>query len=212
MPADLAPRLLHRFASKEGYDVEPGLATTLRALKQQQGSPARRFGRIVVGVVTNSDDRVPGILSSFGLDVSPMRYGPQIDDTAATASRRDCDIDFHCMSYDVGVEKPDRRIFESAEHMLAQVVAAQEGQRLAETQAALEAWEKVYVGDEHAKDVVGAANAGWDPVLLDADGAFNDMPKLVDSHGPTLTDSFLGHSVVKVVSIRELVMWLTGRV
>ncbi|KAK8076933.1 hypothetical protein PG996_003103 [Apiospora saccharicola] len=211
LPTDLAPKLLHRFASKEGYDVEPGLVSTLRALKQQQDSPEKRFDKIVIGVVTNSDDRVPSILSSFGLNVSPMRYGTQIDDIATT-SRLDYDVDFHCMSYDVGVEKPDKRIFESAEHMLAQVVAARNGKSLAETEADIKTWEKVYVGDEHGKDVVGATNAGWDPVLLDANEASEDVPRLADPHSHTMAGSFVGHSVVKVVSIRELVMWLTGRV
>ncbi|KAK8094889.1 haloacid dehalogenase [Apiospora hydei] len=204
--------LLHRFASKEGYDVEPGLVSTLRALKQP--SSERRFDKIVVGVVTNSDDRVPSILSSFGLNVSPLRYGgkQQIDD-AGVLARPDYDIDFHCMSYDVGVEKPDRRIFESAEHMLAQIVAARDdGKSMAEAGADVEGWQKVYVGDEHAKDVVGAMNAGWDPVLLDVDGDSDAASKLTESHGQTLADSFKERPVLTVSSIRELIMWLTGKV
>lgn len=214
LPTDLAPKLLHRFASKEGYDVERGLVSTLRTLKQQQGSPdGRRFDKIVIGVVTNSDDRVPGILSSFGLNVSPMRYGTQIDDTAAL-SRTDYDIDFHCMSYDVGVEKPDKKIFDSAEHTLPQVLAAQTGKSLAETEADIETcfWAKVYVGDEYGKDGVGARDAGWEPVLLDTDGAFGDLlPKLpVTNDRKTRFFSFVGHDVAKVASIRELVKWLTS--
>ncbi|KAK8087367.1 hypothetical protein PG994_002341 [Apiospora phragmitis] len=215
LPTDLAPKLLHRFASKEGYDVEPGLVSTLRALKQQ--SSEMRFGQIVIGVVTNSDDRVPSILSSFGLNVSPLRYGTQIsevDDGGKMFRTADYDIDFHCMSYDVGVEKPDKRIFESAEHMLAQVVAAREGKSTAAAEADTKAWQKVYVGDEHAKDVVGAMNAGWDPVLLDADGASSDddTSKLTDFYGQTLAGSFKERAVLKVTSIRELVLWLTGKV
>ncbi|KAK7947902.1 uncharacterized protein PG986_008788 [Apiospora aurea] len=211
LPTDLAPKLLHRFASKEGYDVEPGLVSTLRALKQPNNE--RRFDKIVVGVVTNSDDRVPSILSSFGLNVSPLRYGgtQQIDD-AGMLARPDYDVDFHCMSYDVGVEKPDRRIFDSAEHMLAQVVAARDDAKsMAEAEADIKAWQKVYVGDEHAKDVIGALNAGWDPVLLDVDGDSDAASKLTESHSRTLADSFKERPVLTVNSIRELVTWLTGK-
>ncbi|KAK8025309.1 hypothetical protein PG990_003132 [Apiospora arundinis] len=212
LPQDLAPKLLHRFASKEGYDVEPGLVPTLRALKQQNSG--RLFDRIVIGVVTNSDDRVPSILSSFGLNVSPLRYGTEADD-AGMVSKQDSyyDIDFHCMSYDVGVEKPDKRIFQAAEHMLAQVVATRNGQSMAEAEANIASWQKVYVGDEHAKDVVGAVSAGWDPILLDTDGSSGgDIPGLAEFEKQVLAGSITEqHPVVKVVSIREFVMWLIGK-
>lgn len=206
-PTDLAPKLLHRFSSSEGYKIEPNLVSALQALKHQNRQ--RRFNRIVIGVVTNSDDRVPSILSSFGLKVSPLRYGGtdlKLDEFA----QKDYDIDFHCMSYDVGVEKPDSRIFDAAKHMLRQILAIRDGKTLAEAELDVETWRKVYVGDEYAKDVTGAKNAGWNPVLLDADECFTGIPVLDDSPAQALDDLFKENSVVRVHSIQSLSSWLTG--
>lgn len=92
---DLAPRLLHRFSSAEGYTADPDVSSLLETLK----SPLARatFESIVVGVITNSDDRVPDILSSFGLRVSPLRYGTPVELTAVQDNSRH-DIDFPCLT------------------------------------------------------------------------------------------------------------------
>ncbi|KAH7163460.1 HAD-like domain-containing protein [Dactylonectria estremocensis] len=187
LPKDLAPKLLHRFSSNEGYDAEPNLASALRALKYQNSR--RHFDKIVIGVVTNSDDRVPSILSSL---------------------EQDYDIDFHCMSYDVGVEKPDRVIFDAAQLMLTRVIAIRDGKSLTEAKSDMETWQKVYVGDEYAKDVVGALNAGWNPVLLDSDGYSTDTVRVEDHPIQTLEDTFKEHEVLRVHSIQNLATWLTG--
>ncbi|QPC60097.1 hypothetical protein HYE67_002328 [Fusarium culmorum] len=162
LPQDLAPRLLHRFASREGYETEEGLVDALKGLKSNS---SRHYHQLVVGVITNSDDRIPSILSSLGLTVSPLRYGTQSD--ANQTETNTYDIDFHCMSYDVGVEKPDKRIFNTAEYMLAQIISARSGRSLNESKSEVGTWQKVYVGDDYSKDVVGSTNAGWNPVLLD---------------------------------------------
>ncbi|KAH7329582.1 HAD-like domain-containing protein [Stachybotrys elegans] len=185
LPEDLAPRLLHRFSSRDGYDAEPNLVSALKALKRQTAH--QRFDKIIVGVITNSDDRVPDVLSSFGVN--------------------SFDIDFHCMSYDVGVEKPEKLIFSAAEGMLSKIIAVREGKTPAEGGSDVGAWQKVYVGDEYAKDVVGAANAGWNPVLLDSEGNTADVPMLKECDD-TLTGLFKKHRVVKVHSIQDLVSWL----
>jgi FMN phosphatase YigB (HAD superfamily) len=193
---------MHRFASSEGYVAESNLVSTLRTIRRHQARHS--FDRVVIGVVTNSDDRVPSILSSFGLRVSPLRYG---SGESVISSKEEYDIDFHCMSYDVGYEKPDRRIFAAAEDMLGRVVAA-DGQSMSAVER--ESWQKVYVGDEYAKDVVGAADAGWNPVLLDVEGS-SDVCSLEDcSHGG-LEDVFAEHAVVRVRSLHGLAAWLTGR-
>lgn len=204
LPMDLAPKLLHRFSSNEGYDAEPNLISTLKALKHR--NPQGGFDRIVIGVVTNSDDRVPSILSSFGVNVSPLRYGAKVD--TSVLAEQDYDIDFHCMSYDVGVEKPDRLIFNAAELMLAQIIAVRDGKSPAEAKADIGTWRKVYVGDEYAKDIVGAVNAGWNPVLLDAGEHSADVLKLEDCPAKTLDDLFQEHGVVRVRSVQDLTAWL----
>ncbi|KAK5995082.1 Putative uncharacterized hydrolase C7D4.05-like protein [Cladobotryum mycophilum] len=178
---------------------------------RHQNTPQRRFERVVVGVVTNSDDRVPSILSSLGIKVSPSRYGTAEAEPGAIAERQeDYDIDFHCMSYDVGAEKPDVRIFQAAELMLARLIAVRDGKRPAEAAAESTSWQKVYVGDEYAKDVVGAVNASWNPVLLDAEDRSDGVPRL--EHYPTraLDELFQEHAVVRVRSIQNLVSWLMG--
>ncbi len=86
------------------------------------------------------------------------------------------DINLHCMSYDVGSAKPDRRIFDAAEEIANQLVAAQEGAELGHDggrAAEAMSWLKIYVGDEYEKDVLGARRAGWNPVFVDTE---EDVP------------------------------------
>ena len=84
---------------------------------------------IVAGVISNSNGSVSSILEATGL----ARH-----------------LDFVIDSSVVGVEKPDRRIFE-----------------LALARARVAAGEAVYVGDLYSVDVLGARAAGIDAVLLD---------------------------------------------
>ena len=95
-------------------------ATTLGALKARG---------LILGVVSNSDGRIQSALEQAGL-----------------ASYFDLFID----SFDVGIEKPDPRIF-----------------RMATERTSVAPEEAVYVGDLYSIDVVGARNAGLIPVLYD---------------------------------------------
>jgi FMN phosphatase YigB (HAD superfamily) len=210
LPKNLAPRLLHRFSSHEGYEAEPNLKSSLKALRSQ-----RHFDNIVIGVITNSDDRVPSVLSSFGLNVSPLRYGMEVKDPPSALASRHYDIDFHCMSYDVGVEKPDKLIFTAAERMLARVLSLRDGKSHIDADEADvdETWRKVYVGDDYAKDVVGAVNAGWNPVLFGtAEQAPSNVPRLEDYPDRTLDDMFREHAVTRVDSLQNLARWFVGGV
>lgn len=121
----------------------------------------KSYGSLVVGVVTNSDDRVPDVLSSLGLHVSSIRYGsdpalPKIN------AKEEYDIEFSVMSFDVGAEKPDARIFQAAETMLK----SEKLDLPAEIDTDAASWQKIYVGDQYSKDVVGPLNAGWNAVLI----------------------------------------------
>ncbi|CAK7266374.1 hypothetical protein SEPCBS57363_002055 [Sporothrix epigloea] len=206
-PPVLAPLLLARFASSEGYAIDPRLPGLLRAIKDKRVTP---YERVVVGVITNSDDRVPGILSSFGVNVSPLRYSRprstgEMTGTQATKGvlPLPCDIDFHCMSYDVGVEKPDPAIFRAAESLVPEVVGL-------ESEADLHKdWDRVYVGDEAGKDLVGAQAAGWYPVLLTGHGstegvALNSKAVLgLSEQKPQLFSDLFGLPANKVVALTE---------
>lgn len=240
VPPGLAPQLLARFASSEGYTMAAEVPTLLRALQLQQQRPGSFYDRVVVGVITNSDDRVPGILASFGLRVSPLRYGDARQPSGTTTKTATAtatttpideasaaDIDFHCMSYDVGVEKPDVRIFRAAETLLPAALARR-GEQMTETELNLDHWDKVYVGDEVRKDVEGAHAAGWHPVLLldkDRDGdTDNSLPRnaqlrhLEDCPPQPLGRLFgqpqpqpqMSHTklVVGVDSVASLIQWL----
>lgn len=64
------------------------------------------------------------------------------------------------MSYDVGFEKPDRRIFNAAKS-LSGVAAGSNSLYL-------------HIGDNLVEDYDGARKAGWQSLLLDRDGSYND--------------------------------------
>jgi FMN phosphatase YigB (HAD superfamily) len=74
---------------------------------------------------------------------------------------REDDVSFVVLSYDVGFEKPDRRMFDSAVSMLQKTLAGNEDGLVADD------FEKLYIGDEVEKDYVGAEAAGWRSILLD---------------------------------------------
>ncbi|GES63426.1 haloacid dehalogenase-like hydrolase [Aspergillus terreus] len=169
LPDGLVQHLLDRFASKEGYalydDVE-GFFARMRAVKAR----AQRLGpfsRVVVGVISNSDDRVPAVLESLGLRVGSVRADEGVlsrrlpgFETRGEVDRRDCgdansahDIDLVVTSYEAGEEKPSPRIFEVARRQAAR--AARQAADNADS------WTCVHVGDDYEKDYRAAINAGW---------------------------------------------------
>ncbi len=117
---------------------------------------------LTIGVITNSDDRVPSILSSLGLEVSPRRYGLRANSLDPHSNVED-DIDFVLMSYDVGYEKPSREVFDAAK----QLVRSNWGNLDQEDRF-------VHIGDDLEKDFEGAGRAGWESVLLDRDGIYKE--------------------------------------
>ena len=69
-------------------------------------------------------------------------------------------IDFVVLSYDIGFEKPDRRIFDEAQRVaLARACAPASAK-----------WSYMHVGDDKDKDYQGARNAGWRGILVDRGG------------------------------------------
>ena len=116
----------------------------------------------MVGIITNSDNRTADILTSMGVRVNYLHYG---DQPTTQSEQGPFDIDFTVLSYDVGFEKPSKRIFAAADEMLASVLSADQEEVVPDE------WRKVYVGDEYEKDVVGATQAGWKAVLIDRETA-----------------------------------------
>jgi putative hydrolase of the HAD superfamily len=115
--------------------VLPGIPETLRAL-------AGRGYR--VAAISNSDGRAEALLSRLGLAH---------------------EFEFIVDSRDVGIEKPDPRIF-----------------LIACARLGLPPGACAYVGDVHAIDVLGARAAGLRPVLLDVYGSYapGDVPRAAE--------------------------------
>lgn len=68
------------------------------------------------------------------------------------------------LSYDVGCEKPDAKIFDAAVRMGVEMFEeAGEGDCAGD-------FEKLYVGDSLVEDYQGAIGAGWKAVLLQREG------------------------------------------
>lgn len=201
LPAELAPKLLHRFWSNEGYELQPGVPEVLRHLRD---APRHNFDRVVVGVITNSDPRVPDVLSSLGLSISPLRYGHAEPSTRG----KEYDIDFSVMSYDVGKKKPDAQIFRAAEEMLDPALKARGD---TSTSRDPKAWEKVYVGDEYDKDVAGARNASWYSILISeepTDGANTSVKWLEDEAVGSIIPGVSMSQAVGFGSLHKITEWL----
>ncbi|KAE8413346.1 hypothetical protein BDV36DRAFT_268911 [Aspergillus pseudocaelatus] len=173
LPEGLVGYLLDRFASKEGYalydDVGP-FFSRIRAVKEN-GARLGPFERVVIGVVSNSDDRVPAVLKSLGLRVGDCRADEGVDSMWLSGFEERSssgvvegsavndgvnDIDLVVTSYEAGVEKPSPRIFEVARR---QAKALARGDNLGD-------WTCVHVGDDLEKDYRAAVGAGWHGYFL----------------------------------------------
>ena len=147
LPERLVPDLLTRFSSAAGYTLYPDVLPFFKFLRQMKAVSREEsaWSRAIIGVITNSDDRVPLILSNFGLQVGSGRYG---SDRQASLEAED-DINFVMLSYDVGFEKPDPEIFDFTKEMVPG-----HGRF-------------IHIGDDLQKDYYAAKRAGWDGYLLD---------------------------------------------
>lgn len=203
MPSELVPKLLHRFWCDEGYTLYPDVMPLIHRVRSTHKA---EDARVVIGVITNSDDRVPDILTSLGMNVGSRRHGTTSPN--ANTSEESQDIDFTVMSYDVGHEKPDKRIFAAAEDVLKATLEA----RGATGEAAKDAnqWRKVYVGDDFDKDVKGAVDAGWNAVIIDRETTRgrHDVSWLDPKPPGNLDDTFKSCKAVGFSSLEKLTEWL----
>lgn len=119
----IARRVYDEFGAAERWSAYPDVEPALQRL-QARG--------IRVGIISNWDRRLAGILEGLGL-------GPHIDTVVSSA--------------DVGLHKPDPRIFELACERLSVAPG-----------------EAAHVGDHHYADVLGATAVGMIPVLIDRHG------------------------------------------
>ena len=161
LPNQLVPDVLHRFASREGYELYPDVLpffAWLQRVKTHAG--LHTWSEIVVGIVSNSDDRVPDILTSLGVSVASCRFQTRVNNLHLAKQE---DVNFVIHSYDVGAEKPDRRIFEAARETADAV------SRLPDTPAV-----HIHIGDDFDKDYLGAERAGFRSILMSGYGRSGD--------------------------------------
>ncbi|OJZ90614.1 hypothetical protein ASPFODRAFT_41019 [Aspergillus luchuensis CBS 106.47] len=174
LPDELIQGLLDRFASSQGYALYNDAGELFQRLRQIKttGQKLGIFERIVVGVLSNSDDRVPAVLQSLGLSVGKGRADQEIESlklpgfedpsslsTGEYGERVD-DIDLVITSYQAGEEKPSPVIFDVAERQAKRLVGAGEEDG---------DWVRVHVGDDYDKDYRAAVDAGWKGVYVPRD-------------------------------------------
>lgn len=216
LPDGLLETLLQRFAGAEGYalfdDVEP-FFMRLREVKKavEELTP---YERVIVGVVSNSDDRVPAVLNALGLRVGGLRADQdrssielpgfeergktEIKDSSDEGSgvasvlgavfgskeKQGLDIDMVITSYEAGEEKPNRLIFD---------VARRQAGLLLPKDVSMDSLWCVHVGDDYEKDYVAARDAGWQSCYLDRSGG-DERPGLkIRSMEEILAKLRLGH-------------------
>jgi FMN phosphatase YigB (HAD superfamily) len=215
LPRELAAILLRRFSSSEGYALtDANISATIKQLKERQHG--RLFDKLIVGVISNSDDRVPLVLASLGLGIGPLRNGLQ--QSSPNAGEQPYDIDFHCLSYDVGFEKPNERIFRAAEDLCRHACTGQDGIRTDDE--ALMTWHKVLVGDDVAADADGALKAGWHAVYLttnlelgspsDAEAQAAAWPAL-EAEKESLDELFANPAQPITATLAGFLQWLLAR-
>lgn len=132
--ADTAERVIERLDTAHKYDnlwrlMMPSTPRVLQELRTRG---------YTLGVVSNSDGRIAAILQKCRL----VEFFDVVID-----------------SHEVGLEKPDPRIF-----------------HLALTQIEKRPEQAAYVGDIYGIDVVGAERAGLQPLLLDTLGCYDSVP------------------------------------
>ena len=120
-------------AWRRAYNVPGGLFNVVEPCAEAALRAARDAG-LTAAVISNSNGTVRSLLAGLGL----TRY-----------------LDFVVDSGEVGVEKPDPRIF-----------------RLALARASVAPSEALYVGDLYSVDVLGARAAGLDAILIDPGGCW----------------------------------------
>ncbi|RDW72269.1 uncharacterized protein DSM5745_07441 [Aspergillus mulundensis] len=171
VPDALVEDLLDRFASKRGYRLFDDVGPFLKAVRAQSR-------KVVIGVVSNSDDRISSVLDSLGVSVRDARAGEEKTasghdlpgfegeretKTAQDQHREQNDIDFILTSYQVGAEKPDPLIWDVATRT-ANRLAGESG-----SGTGPDGWECIHIGDDYGKDYRGAGNAGWGAYYLARD-------------------------------------------
>jgi FMN phosphatase YigB (HAD superfamily) len=155
----IARELIRHFATSAAYDLHADARALLAALRSQKRDPRAEF-KPLVGVLSNFDPRLRGILASFGLALAdaPHDSAPQQQPSEPPPPCAEVDVDFVLTSYDIGTCKPDAAVFAAAADLAAGLLPEeQRGEPLL----------RIHVGDSRELDADAALRAGWHAVLVD---------------------------------------------
>lgn len=138
-------RLLHT----AGIAVSAGLAAQISERYQAVKKRLVLFGDVAPALATLRERRlILGLISNAQRPVATILPDPEVLKS----------FDFMITSAEVDAEKPDPRIFAAALR-----------------RGGVQASEAVHVGDQYTNDVLGARNAGLQPLLLDRHGLWTDL-------------------------------------
>jgi FMN phosphatase YigB (HAD superfamily) len=181
LPSKLQSQLYDHFASAKAYqlysDVLP-FYQDLRDHKQRATAGLKKrweWDDIIVGIISNSDDRICGVLSDFGIRIAPRFVGTSSNEHERIKSSED--VNFMALSFNVGHSKPDSAIFNAAKsfansltkEQCRDTTSSKKTEPDSDQETPEQPYDNVYchVGDELEADVRLEANAGWNTVLLD---------------------------------------------
>ncbi|KAF8419273.1 hypothetical protein EV426DRAFT_538830, partial [Tirmania nivea] len=151
LPNGLAPALLKRFSSSEGYDLYHDVLPFLKSISSSNppwrypplvtippnGTPPPDTPITIFGILSNGDPRIPMILESLGI----AKY-----------------ISFQHLSYNTGFEKPSREAFRNARQTGLRIgkgnpsYTTREPMSRAEMRKKWLGWDFVHVGDNVSHD------------------------------------------------------------
>ncbi|KAI1974556.1 hypothetical protein LOZ53_002756 [Ophidiomyces ophidiicola] len=174
LPEGLTDSLYTTFAGPKGYqlyeDVPPFFEwlKSWKIARSVQLYPAGNrlntdFDRVIVGVISNADNRIMTVLNSLRL-----RVGIPLEDDLERPHphkqpERKADIDFVLTSYEAGCEKPDKAIFDLAVKYANRYIQASGDNNYIFPGPADKC---IHVGDDFHDDHLGAVRAGWTGILL----------------------------------------------
>jgi REG-2-like HAD superfamily hydrolase len=186
LPAAI-PALLTRFSSSSGYMLHEDAARLIRHLRETRTRHDAK-SQPIVGVLSNSDPRVPTILQSFGLTVAPLSAN---SDPQLAKDTGGYDLQFTVLSYDADIAKPDPAIFTFTDSLVSRAILEKQA---IDSQDIV----KIYIGDEMDKDAIPANRAGWHAVIVDRDAPM-DSP---------VTPSFhTSENGMTIETVRSLMPW-----
>lgn len=162
------PDLFRLYTTGQGYDrfldVLPFFTRLRRHRYDLLWRPKTAYD-IVVGIITNSDDRVLPVLQTLSLTASQRRFLPGVGLTPLNKASYNA-FDFVVLSYDVGAAKPDRRIFDAAKLCAALPDDEKDVEHI-----------YLHVGDHVIKDCQAATQAGWKGACVGGFGRLRRKPK-----------------------------------